>query len=161
MGSYTAWQPLNLRVFGKYSTEPRRLAFKHAEILRLRQTGCQLPPPMSLHVTCLTGSWYLTPMIGSRTAWLVSCPELECPWPRAPFQRVGFANNHSNSKKQLPSTGTSQRTIEDGATCAAAKALACCSWFTSAILRVNRGFKREGCINTVSLWRNCNGKENT
>ena len=32
---------------------------------------------------------------------------LECPWPRAPFQRVGFANNHSNSKKQLPSTGTS------------------------------------------------------
>ena len=42
---------------------------------------------------------------------------LECPWPRAPFQRVGFANNHSNSKKQLPSTGTSQRTIEDGATC--------------------------------------------
>ena len=53
---------------------------------------------------------------------------LECPWPRAPFQRVGFANNHSNSKKQLPSTGTSQRTIEDGATCAAAKAVACCSW---------------------------------
>ena len=48
---------LNLRVFGKQSsTEPRRLAFKHAEILRLRQTGCQLPPPMSLHVTCLTGS---------------------------------------------------------------------------------------------------------
>ena len=38
------------------STEPRRLAFKHAEILHLRQTGCQLPPPMSLHVTCLTGS---------------------------------------------------------------------------------------------------------
>ena len=30
---------------------------------------------------------------------------LECPWPRAPFQRVGFANNHSNSKKPLPSAG--------------------------------------------------------
>ena len=47
----------------------------------------------------------------------MSGPELECPWPRAPFRRVGFANNHSNSKKQLPSTGTSHRTIEDGATC--------------------------------------------
>ena len=42
----------------------------------------------------------------------MNCPELECPWPRAPFQRVGFANNHSNSKKQLPSTGTSQRQLK-------------------------------------------------
>ena len=45
------------------SDAARRLGVKHAETLRFRQTGCQLPPPMSLHVTCLTGSWDLTPMI--------------------------------------------------------------------------------------------------
>ena len=43
--------------------------------------------------------WFIEPR-RAPISWV-----LECPWPRAPFQRVGFANNHSNSKQPLPSTG--------------------------------------------------------